>query len=284
MSSHDTREIYTHGHAAATLRQHGRRTAEEAAAFLLPHLTRGMRLLDVGCGPGSITRGLAERLAPGEVVGIDVSPEALAAALRDAEGRGLTNLRYQEGSVYELAFDDTSFDAVFAHQFLQHLGEPAAAIREMLRVLRPGGFLAVRDVDWATAAYWPGDPWLDRFVDVHLQTWSENGGDPRMGRKLRALFNAAGVCDVEISATQWCYATLEETVAWGEAYAERLLTSPMGARMVERGHASRADVEAMADGFRRWAHHPDAFWTFTQVAALARRARYTPPAVSGGAG
>jgi cyclopropane fatty-acyl-phospholipid synthase-like methyltransferase len=79
-AAHITHETYTHGHAAATLRQHGRRTAEEAAAFLLPELKAGMRLLDVGCGPGSITRGLAERLAPGEVIGIDLAKEALASA------------------------------------------------------------------------------------------------------------------------------------------------------------------------------------------------------------
>jgi ubiquinone/menaquinone biosynthesis C-methylase UbiE len=105
-------ETYTHGHAPATVAQHGRRTAEEAAAFLLPSLRPGMRLLDVGCGPGSITRGLAQRLAPGEVVGLDLSRETLAAARADAAARGLTNLTYAEGSVYELPFPDQSFDAV----------------------------------------------------------------------------------------------------------------------------------------------------------------------------
>src|SRR2546428_11725783 len=91
------REKYTHGHAPATVRQHARRTAEEAAAFLLPALRRGMRLLDVGCGPGSITQGLAERLAPGQVVGLDLSRETLAAARQDAAARGLENLQYEEG-------------------------------------------------------------------------------------------------------------------------------------------------------------------------------------------
>src|SRR5216110_3547151 len=97
-----THEKYTHGHAPATVRQHGRRTAEEAAAFLLPELRPGMRLLDVGCGPGSITRGLAERVAPGEVIGIDLSRETLAAARDEAVARGVTNLRYEEASVYQL--------------------------------------------------------------------------------------------------------------------------------------------------------------------------------------
>jgi ubiquinone/menaquinone biosynthesis C-methylase UbiE len=266
-----TCETYTHGHAPATLRQHGRRTAEEAAAFLLPDLRPGMRLLDVGCGPGSITRGLAERLAPGQVIGIDTAEAVLRSAREEAAARGLTNLEYHQGSVYELPFEDGSFDAVYAHQVLQHLREPARAVGEMLRVLRPGGLLAVRDVDWGTATYWPRDPEIDRFIDVFFQTWYRNGGEPRMGRYLRALLNALPVHDLRVTSSVWSYATLEETKDWGESYAERLLTSPMGQRMVEYGYASRSDVEAMASAFRAWASHPDAFWAFIQVAAVARK-------------
>src|SRR5262249_61213247 len=148
-------EKYTHGHAPATLQQHAQRTADEAAAFLLPHLRPGMRLVDVGCGPGSITRGLAQRVAPGQVVGIDLSRDALDGARGDAAARGLTNLRYEEASVYQMPFADGSFDVVYAHQVLQHLRERGSAVREMLRVVRPGGLVAVRDVDWGTPAYSP---------------------------------------------------------------------------------------------------------------------------------
>ena len=265
-------EKYTHGHAPATLRQHAQRTADEAAAFLLPHLRPGMRLLDVGCGPGSITRGLAERLAPGQVVGIDLSRDALDGARREAAARGLTNLRFEEASVYEMPFADGSFDVVYAHQVLQHLRERPSAVREMLRVVRPGGLVAVRDVDWGTAAYWPRDRWIDRFIEVHHQAWYRNGGEPQMGRQLRALFNAAGVDDLEVSAAVWCYATPDETSAWGEAYADRLLTSPMGERPVEYGFATRAEIESMASAFRAWGTHPDATWMFIHIAALARKA------------
>ena len=264
-------ETYTHGHAPATVRQHGQRTAEEAAAFLLPELRAGMRLLDVGCGPGSITRGLAERTAPGEVIGLDLSRETLEAARHDASVRGLRNLRYEEGSVYELRFPDTSFDVAYAHQVLQHLRQRDAALREMLRVVRPGGLVAIRDVDWGTVAYWPRDAWIDRFIEVHHQTWYRNGGEPRMGRELRALFNAAPVRDLRITASVWCYATPAETLEWGESYAQRLLTSPMGGRAVEYGYATRDDIEAMAAAFRAWAAHPDAVWIFTHVAALGRK-------------
>ena len=265
-------ETYTHGHAPAVLRQHGQRTADEAAAFLLPELEPGMRLLDVGCGPGSITRGLVERLAPGHVVGLDLSRDTLEAARHDAAARDLDNLRYEEGSVYALPFPDASFDVVYAHQVLQHLREREAALREMLRVVRPGGLIAVREVDWGTAAYWPRDPWIDRFVEVHQRTWYRNGGEPQMGRQLRALFNGVGVAEPRITAAVWCYTTPAETVEWGDAYADRLLTSPMGERPIEYGYASRTDVEAMAAAFRAWARHPDALWVFTHVAVLGRKA------------
>jgi len=264
-------ETYTHGHAPATVRQHGRRTVEEAAAFILPDLAPGLQVLDVGCGPGSITRGLAERVAPGRVVGVDLSRETLAAARQDAAARGLVNLQYEEASVYALPFADATFDVGYAHQVFQHLREPGRALAEVVRVLRPGGLVGVRDVDWGTVSYWPLDPWIDRFVETHMRTWYRNGGEPRMGRQLRALFNGGGLADVQVTAAVWCYATPAETGEWGAAYADRLLTSPMGERMVEYGFASRADVEAMAAAFRAWAAHPDALWSFIHVQARGRK-------------
>ena len=206
------------------------------------------------------------------MVGLDLSRDTLDLARRAAAARGIKNVDYEEGSVYTLPFPDAPFDVAYAHQVLQHLREPEAALREMLRVVRPGGLVAVRDVDWGTAAYWPRDAWIDRFIDVHHRTWYENGGEPKMGRRLRALFNGAGVADPRITAAVWCYTTRDDTVEWGESYADRLLTSPMGERMVEHGYASRADVEAMAAAFRAWAAHPDALWTFIHVAALGRKA------------
>jgi SAM-dependent methyltransferase len=267
----DLNRTYVHGHAPAVVRQHGLRTADEAAAFLLPELTPDMRLLDVGCGPGSITLGLAERLPQGEVVGVDLTRETLSQATRDAEARGLSNLRYQFADVYDLPFDDGSFDVAYAHQVIQHLVDRPKALREMLRVVKAGGLVAVREVDWGTAGYWPLDPWLDRFIDVHQEAWRRLGGQPQMGRELRALFNEVGTTDCRFAASVWCYSTLEDCIAWGDAYSDRLLTSSMGERPVEAGLATRADIEAMAKAFRDWARKPDAMWMFTHVAVLARK-------------
>ena len=79
--------------------------------------------------------------------------------------------------------------------------------------------------------------------------------------------------DVRVTSAVWCYTTPADTIAWGESYAERLLTSPMGERMVEYGYATRADVESMAAAFRAWSIHPDASWAFTHFEALGRKQR-----------
>ena len=148
---------YTHGHHESVLRSHTWRTAENSSAYLLPHLRAGQSLLDVGCGPGTITSDLALLVAPGETVGVDASADVVAQAREHAAGVGLENLRFEVGDLFALGYPDASFDVVHLHQVLQHLVDPVAALVELRRVLRPGGVLAARDSDygaftWAPAA------------------------------------------------------------------------------------------------------------------------------------
>ena len=124
--------VYTHGHHESVLRSHRWRTVENSAAYLMPHLRAGVRLLDVGCGPGTMTTDFARRLAPGVVVGIDASAQVIAEARRDHPGVSFTT-----GDVYRLDVPDASFDIVHAHQVLQHLADPVAALKEMRRVTAP---------------------------------------------------------------------------------------------------------------------------------------------------
>jgi ubiquinone/menaquinone biosynthesis C-methylase UbiE len=143
-----SRETYSHGHHDSVLRSHQWRTAENSAAYLLPWLKPADRLLDVAVGPGTITVDFAERLVGpivGTVVGIDSAPAAVSATLRLAAERGVTNLSVSVGDVYDLEFPDASFDVVHAHQLLQHLSDPIAALREMRRVCRAGGLVAARE-------------------------------------------------------------------------------------------------------------------------------------------
>jgi len=183
---------YTHGHHESVLRTHAWRTAENSAAYLLDSLQPGLDLLDVGCGPGTITMDLAERVAPGRVVGIDSQSEVIARADELRQRRDRANVKFSVGDVYALRFDDARFDVVHAHQLLQHLTRPVEALKEMYRVMRPGGILGVRDSDYAAFAWAPRDPRLERWMHLYHQLTRRNGAEaerrpppPRMGSDSR---------------------------------------------------------------------------------------------------
>ncbi|HLK42571.1 MAG TPA: methyltransferase domain-containing protein, partial [Thermoleophilia bacterium] len=153
--------VYTHGHHESVLSSHTWRTAENSAKYLLPHLSPGMTLLDVGCGPGTITADLAALVAPGRVIAIDTAPGVLEQAAYHAAEAGLADrIEFAVGDVYALDHPDGSFDVVHAHQVLQHLGDPVAALREMRRVCAPGGIVAARDSDYSGWFWYPASPVL----------------------------------------------------------------------------------------------------------------------------
>ena len=159
------RDTYTHGHPGVVVRSHAARTAEDSCAYLLDRLTPGTSLLDVGCGPGSITADLAERVAPGRVRGVEVVPGPLEQARAGAAARGL-KVEFAVDDGYALSDPDGTWDVVHAHQVLQHVSDPVAVLREMGRVARPGGLVAARDADYAGFHWWPHDPRLDRWLGL----------------------------------------------------------------------------------------------------------------------
>jgi len=261
-------DTYTHGHHASVVGQHARRTAEQDAAFLLPRLRPGMDLLDVGCGPGSITLGLARAVAPGEVIGVDAAPEVLEVARGLARQQGVENVHFEEGSVYALRFAEATFDAVYAHQVLQHLGDPVAALIEMRRVLKPAGMTAVRDADYGTMVAWPARPEITRFLEVYHAVARRNGADADAGRRIPAWLNEAGYVDLEISAEVRLFVEPDDVANWGESWADRVLESSLATQAVEYGIASRGDLEVIAQGWRAWARAPHATFMYTQVQGI----------------
>ena len=158
-------EHYTHGHHESVLRSHTWRTVANSAAYLVDSLRPGMSLLDVGCGPGTISIDFAQRLAPGAVVGVDASADVVAQATAAAATDGATNVRFAVGDAYALDFLDDTFDVVHAHQTLQHVHDPVAVLREMSRVTKPGGVVAARDADYGGMIWFPELPGLTKWMD-----------------------------------------------------------------------------------------------------------------------
>lgn len=263
-------ERYTHGHHESVLRSHRWRTAGNSAAYLLPHLRTGQAVLDVGCGPGTITLDFARLVSPGQVIGIDAEDEVVAAAAADATEAGLRNVSFEVGDAYALAFDAGMFDVAHAHQVLQHLADPVAALAEMRRVTKPGGVVAARDMDFASTVWYPDAPALDRWVELYGQVTRSNGGEPAAGRRLLAWAHAAGFTDVTASASVWCYASPEERAWWGTLWADRVTRSAFADQALAAGLADRDELATIAAAWHDWAASPDGWFALTSGEIIAR--------------
>jgi SAM-dependent methyltransferase len=262
---------YTHGHHESVLRSHTWRTAENSAGYLLPHLRPGLSLLDVGCGPGTITVDLARRLAPGQVIGVDASGEVVAQAETLAAEEEITNVRFEVGDLFSLGYDDATFDVVHAHQVLQHLVDPVAALVELRRALRPEGVLAARDSDYGGFVWAPADPALDRWIELYLAVTTRNGHNARIGPALLGLAHAAGFADVTVSSTSWTFADPESRRWWGGLWADRVLYSRFAEQAVAYGLSDPGELASIARAFVNWAGSPDGVFVVPHVEILARR-------------
>ncbi len=256
------RESYSHTGNPAFDANIATRTIGWAAAFFLPHLRAGMRpgmrVLDVGCGPGSITVGLAESLVDADVAGVDLRPEAVEQARALAAERGVANVRFEVGSIYALPFPDGSFDAAFAHAVLMHLQEPVVALREVQRVLRPGGVVGLRDPDLGALIINPVPELWPEYITLRERVRTHNGGDPSVARRHRQLLLEAGFAYAEGSASVESMGTLQETRRY--AAIVRALMPGTAQTALAEGWAEQATLDAMLAGVDAWAERPDAFY------------------------
>ena len=267
-----TGEVYLHGHHESVLRSHRWRTAANSAAHLLPQLRPGSSLLDVGCGPGTVTVDLAAAVAPGEVVGLDAAPGVLDEARAHAAERGVGNVRFEVGNVYALPYPDASFDVVHAHQLLQHLSEPVAALAEMRRVARPGGLVAVRDSDFGAMTWYPGSPGLDEWRALYREVAAALGAQADAGRRLSSWVRAAGFAPegIVVGAGTWCYATAEDRAWWSGLWAERCVSSAFATQATAHGLADETGLEQLAEAWREWGAEPDGWFVVLHGEVLAR--------------
>eukprot|EP00512_Aurantiochytrium_limacinum_P003362 CAMPEP_0171501854 /NCGR_PEP_ID=MMETSP0958-20121227/9809_1 /TAXON_ID=87120 /ORGANISM="Aurantiochytrium limacinum, Strain ATCCMYA-1381" /LENGTH=280 /DNA_ID=CAMNT_0012036755 /DNA_START=227 /DNA_END=1069 /DNA_ORIENTATION=+ len=270
------KEVYTHGHHASVVASHAKRTAESCAGFLL---NRGIldvqktRLLDVGCGPGTITSGLAKYCA--KIDALDNAPEIVTRAQEEAKKAGVASkVEVQAGSVYELPYQDETFDVVFAHQVLQHLMDPIAALKEMRRVLKRGGFVAVRESDYSSMLVYPPYAAIDKWRDVYRKTCRTNSAEPDAGRYLKHWAMQVGFDeheDIELGFSTVPYTTPEECKEWGFSWQERALKSSFTTQAQEYGHATMDDLKEISDAWASWGQEPGACFYYVNGELLARK-------------
>lgn len=248
-------ETYTPGHNPNASDFMAKRTLESHGAFFLPYLEKGLSVLDCGCGPGSITIGIAARAAPGEVIGVDFAESQVERAKAAASASGADNVRFQAADAYSLPFDGNRFDRVFSHALMEHLAEPVRALRELYRTLKPGGVMGVCSPDWGGFILSPPSSALSRAVEAYMALQSRNGGDVHAGRKLGLHLEAAGFKQVRASARYECYPSLEFI---GEYLALQL---------------EREGDQHSAMTFRGWSQRGDGMFAQAWIAAVGMKPR-----------
>ena len=253
MTEAESTGTYTHGYSHGSVQALTNRSANREAAFLLPYLKPGMRFVDVGCGPGTITVGLAAAIGPGEVLGIDFSPEMVERARALAKEQGVANVRFEVGRAEEMPIADETFDAALEHNLLEHVADPLRVLREMHRVLKPGAVIGLADGDWGTLLIEPAIPDLLEGLALYERVWRLNGGNPRLGRIQRALLRQTGFRHGETTLHG-----IEVAPNAAESWVARLLGPRVGGRALELGWVDRPTLERYAEGWRTWAKDPDA--------------------------
>ncbi|MEV0803946.1 methyltransferase domain-containing protein [Kribbella sp. NPDC050281] len=247
--------VYTHGHHESVLRSHSWRTAENSAGYLLPHLRPGMALLDVGAGPGTITADLARLVEPGPATALEATDEALGIT-RATFAKLDLEVEFVVGDVHALDLPDDTYDVVHAHQVLQHVADPVQALREMRRVCKPGGIVAVRDSDYHGFTWYPELPELDEWMDLYQRMARANGGEPDAGRRLLSWALEAGFEKVDATASTWTFADEAGRAFWGGMWADRILQSAMSDQ-ARRAGVPEKTLNAISAAWKTWAARPD---------------------------
>ncbi len=264
------REQYTMGYGEAATAIMATRTAQNHAAFFLQHLEPGMKLLDCGCGPGSITLGFAELIAPGQAVGTEIEASQVKLASENAAAHQVSNARFEVADIYRLPFEDASFDAVFISAVMGNLQEPVRGLREAYRVLRPGGVIGVKEFDHGGDLVYPLEPALEKYGALYKRLRREYGHDAESGRKIGAQLLDAGFGDLSMSACYEVYADMNALSGFARVSAG-LLSEGWGEEFMSRGWATTEAVEEMREAWGRFAATPGAIFAAAWCEAVARK-------------
>ena len=250
-----------------------RRSAAEYADFLLPLLSKGARVLDSGCGPGTITVGLAE--SAGRVVGLDRSPEDLREAATHLQGQGIPNVDFVAAEAERVPFASDAFDAVLLHSVLEAVASPAVLLREAMRVLVPGGFLAAASVDYGGRVLaGPRQDVLERFYQVREQLWAREGrARPRSGRDLRGLLGREGFTGIDATARYFSYGNDSAVREFGRARARDCADPWFVSRSVAHELATPEELAATKRAWEEWSESADAFFAFSWCRVVGRKPR-----------
>ncbi|KAJ4397796.1 hypothetical protein N0V93_002033 [Gnomoniopsis smithogilvyi] len=272
MSSTTASNVYSHGHSAATVAGHATRTAEFCAAYLLPHLSPGASLLDVGCGPGSITSTFVPYVSPGgRVVGVDSSAAVIATAQSQFGSGGA---EFLVGDIFQLPFEDGTFDFVYAHQVIVHLplDKVGSAFREMKRVCKAGGLVTFRDAraEKGGLQAFPNDPLLPQTMQLFCERVYLNSGvtPDSVGRFLKIARDEVGFRETKRQFSLDVFEGKELREMWGNQWMNRTGEEGFKSFVREKGLASEEELAELPKAWAKWRDTEDGWCTLLQIEHL----------------
>jgi ubiquinone/menaquinone biosynthesis C-methylase UbiE len=244
------------------------RNAADYADFLIPHLAPDFHVIDVGCGPGSLSLGVAQLV--GHVIGVDLNEDDFTGARNYARQHGIANVEFRAGSVYALDFPADHFDACLCHSMLETLERPLDGLKEIKRTLKPGGVLGVACVEYGGLILTgPNEQLLRRFYAIRERLWQlDNLADPYRGRALRSLLNRAGFERVVATTRYFCYGTDDAVKSFGSGRAEDCRDDWYASSAQKHELATSSDLDTMRQAWIEWSESSEAYAAFAWCRAI----------------
>lgn len=244
------------------------RTLANSHPVLLDLLGPGLSVLDVGCGPGTLTLEMARLVEPGAVVGMDLNPEMIQAAEEQSPPGEVPNLVFYRGDIRESTWD-AEFDLVNAARVLQWIPDAGAALERMARAATPAGLVVALDFDH-TKAEWSDPPaeWM-RFYHAFLDWRAAGGLDNAIGAHLPAMFATARLGPIRVVPQV-------QTVQAGDpdffrsAGTWRMVIDSRGRQMVAAGSLTEGERQAALASFTGWMQRPEATQTIREACVVGR--------------
>ena len=270
-SENPTARSYTMGYSDEFLNLLYRRNAKINAAHLLPHLKSGLRVLDFGCGPGTISVGLAIAVEPGELYGVDMEESQIQMAKAAASAGGHENAKFQTGDVVNLVFEDGYFDVAHCHALLTHVPDTATTLSEVRRVLKPGGIISARELIAASSFTEPRSSDLEDAWKVFTKLLKGNGAHPDIGKELKGVFCEAGFADIRVSASFEPFGTPED-IAFYLGLVKGWFFAPATVGAAKKfGLATQEQFDGWRDALEQWKDEPGAFACIGWGEAIGRK-------------
>ena len=246
---------YPFGYGEARVKLMASRRIETHAAYLIKHLRPGMKLLDVGCGPGNLSLEFAKHLCNGSVIGCDLEPSQFKDTIKTASESNLSNLHFQAEDATTLSFEDNSFDLVHTHAVLHHLSDPLKALKEMRRVVKPRGIIAVREPNISSLMAYPEEALIHKQISIYTKFASEVlGHNYNIGLGLRDLYFKAGIFNFQTTSS--CETFVDKLLqAVALTMAEDWDTSPFNKDLLKSGYATAEDAEAIIAAWLQFANN-----------------------------